>query len=218
MGHLEGRDSDARLRIKLRLHKHALYGDLSWMRTTPTGCGFRFEFLVGFQVLTEMVIFWDITPCSPSQINRHFEGRGHLCLQGQKICEARNLHGVSTVLRLWKRRQCFLQMPVDLGRIKGIISQKVEFSIYNLFVYGFFNDAASSSDGIMSDDRMWSWPNFRYNADISLVYWGKQWKLSNRLESVPTEIRTGHLPTAIQMHCFPSQLTLWVWITPKLVK
>jgi hypothetical protein len=42
------------------------------------------EDLVGFEVLTAVVmksnIFWDITPCSPLQVNRHFGGTYRLHL------------------------------------------------------------------------------------------------------------------------------------------
>jgi hypothetical protein len=49
---------------------------------------------VGFEVLTAVVmkspIFWDITPCSPLQLNRRFEGTCRLHLQGRKISQGRN--------------------------------------------------------------------------------------------------------------------------------
>jgi hypothetical protein len=39
-----------------------------------------------FEVLAEVVmrssIFWDITPCSPAKVNRRFEGKYILHLQG----------------------------------------------------------------------------------------------------------------------------------------
>jgi hypothetical protein len=54
----------------------------------------------------------------------------------------------------WSRRSSsILQTPVDFRRTKGILFLKVEFPIYILFAYGLFHDAASSSDGIVSDDR-----------------------------------------------------------------
>jgi hypothetical protein len=35
-------------------------------------------------------IFWDITPCSPLKINRHFGGTYRLHLHGRSISRARN--------------------------------------------------------------------------------------------------------------------------------
>jgi hypothetical protein len=49
---------------------------------------------VGFEVITAVVIksssFWDITPCSPLKVNRHFGGTCRLHLQGGRIRQARN--------------------------------------------------------------------------------------------------------------------------------
>jgi hypothetical protein len=59
---------------------------------------------------------------------------------------------------------------------------------------------------------MLSRTNFRYYVDIFLVYWGKQRKVSNMLDGVPTEIRTGNFPTAIQVCCYRNQFVLWFWI------
>jgi hypothetical protein len=35
-------------------------------------------------------IFWDITPCIPLKVNRHFGGTCHLHLQGRRKNQARN--------------------------------------------------------------------------------------------------------------------------------
>jgi hypothetical protein len=47
-----------------------------------------------FEVLTPVVIknsnFWDITPCSPSKVDRRFEGTCLLQLQSRIISRARN--------------------------------------------------------------------------------------------------------------------------------
>jgi hypothetical protein len=45
---------------------------------------------VGCEVLTAVVIFWDITPCSPLKVNRRFGGTCRLHLQGRIISQARN--------------------------------------------------------------------------------------------------------------------------------
>jgi hypothetical protein len=48
---------------------------------------------VGFEVLTAVVmkgtIFWDITPCSPLKVNRHFMSYQS---SGLKVSQARNQH------------------------------------------------------------------------------------------------------------------------------
>jgi hypothetical protein len=49
--------------------------------------------VVGFAVLTAVVmkssIFWDITPCSPFQVNRRFGGTYSLRLQGRRKTSVR---------------------------------------------------------------------------------------------------------------------------------
>jgi hypothetical protein len=49
---------------------------------------------VGFEVLTEVVmrgtILWDVSPCSPLKVNRHFGGTYLLHLLGQRISRARD--------------------------------------------------------------------------------------------------------------------------------
>jgi hypothetical protein len=39
-------------------------------------------------------IFWDITPCSPKEVNRHFEGIYRLHVQGGRVSQMRNQHKV----------------------------------------------------------------------------------------------------------------------------
>jgi hypothetical protein len=50
--------------------------------------------VVGLEVLTAVImkstIFWDVTPCSPSSVNRSFGETYRLHLQGRKISRARN--------------------------------------------------------------------------------------------------------------------------------
>jgi hypothetical protein len=53
---------------------------------------------VEFQVLTAVImnssIFWDIMPCSLVKDNQHFGGTYHIHLQGWRVSQARNQHGV----------------------------------------------------------------------------------------------------------------------------
>jgi hypothetical protein len=42
--------------------------------------------------LWRILIFWDITPCSPLKINRHSSGTCRLHLQGRSIIQAINQH------------------------------------------------------------------------------------------------------------------------------
>jgi hypothetical protein len=52
------------------------------------------NFVVGFEVLTAVVVkssvFWDITLCSPLQVNQRFGGTCFLFLQGERISQARH--------------------------------------------------------------------------------------------------------------------------------
>jgi hypothetical protein len=62
------------------------------------------DIVAGFEVLTtvvmENIIFWDITPCSPLKVSRHFGGKYHLHLRGPKVNqetyqhEARSKHSL----------------------------------------------------------------------------------------------------------------------------
>jgi hypothetical protein len=52
---------------------------------------------VGFKVLTAVVIFWDITPCSPFRVDQCSRGTCHLHLQHEG--------GITTC---WLLRNCFL--------------------------------------------------------------------------------------------------------------
>jgi hypothetical protein len=42
------------------------------------------------EVLRAVVIFWDITPCSPLEVKRRFEVTRRLHRQGRRISQARN--------------------------------------------------------------------------------------------------------------------------------
>jgi hypothetical protein len=62
---------------------------------------------VGFEVLTAVVmkctIFWDITPCSPSKVNRRFGGTCRFHFQSQRIRKARNQHEAGSKQEYYKR-------------------------------------------------------------------------------------------------------------------
>jgi hypothetical protein len=49
--------------------------------------------VVGFEVLTPVVIFWDITPCSPLKVNRRFGGIYRPHHHGRRISRARYQRG-----------------------------------------------------------------------------------------------------------------------------
>jgi hypothetical protein len=49
-------------------------------------CFLRFEILT--VVVMKSTVFWDITPCSPLKVNRHFGGKYRLHIQDRKISSA----------------------------------------------------------------------------------------------------------------------------------
>jgi hypothetical protein len=103
---------------------------------------------VGFEVLTAVVMksikFWDITPCSPSSVNRRFGGTYRLHLQGRKISWARNQRGrrwqapvgfevlTAVVMKstiFWDIKPC---SPLTLNGLHGVISQTIVRSACHL--------------------------------------------------------------------------------------
>jgi hypothetical protein len=63
----------------------------SWLESRP---GHQI-FCVGLEVLTAVImnyILWNITPCSPLNVNRHFGGTCRLHLHGRRISQARDQH------------------------------------------------------------------------------------------------------------------------------
>jgi hypothetical protein len=44
----------------------------------------------GLMIYIKSTIFWDITPCSPLNVNRRFGGTYRLYLQGRRISQTRN--------------------------------------------------------------------------------------------------------------------------------
>jgi hypothetical protein len=81
-------------------------------------------------------IFWDITPCSPLRVNRHYGGTCRLHLQDRRISQARNqrkgcgsacclLH-TGLILRSWRwRRYVPPKRRLTFNGLHGIISQKI---------------------------------------------------------------------------------------------
>jgi hypothetical protein len=50
----------------------------------------REEFCIKNGIILQSSIFWNITPCSPLDVNRRFGGTYHLHPQGRRISQARN--------------------------------------------------------------------------------------------------------------------------------
>jgi hypothetical protein len=70
--------------------------------------------------------FWDITPCSPSKVNRRFGGTCRLHLQGQRISQARSqCESQPTSRELSTCRLTF-------NELHGVISQKIVLFRNNL--------------------------------------------------------------------------------------
>jgi hypothetical protein len=88
---------------------------------------------VGFEVITAVVmkssVFWDITPCGPLKVNRHFGGTFRLHLHGRRISQARNQHEskwqAERILRPWRRQHVPPKRRLTFNRLHGVISQKI---------------------------------------------------------------------------------------------
>jgi hypothetical protein len=66
-------------------------------------------------------IFWDITPCSPLEVNRLFGGTYRLHLQGRRISRARN----QSKIRWQGRRYIPPKRRFTFNGLHGVISQKI---------------------------------------------------------------------------------------------
>jgi hypothetical protein len=119
-------------------------------------------YTAGFEVLTAVVmkstVFWDITPCSPLKVNRHFGGAYRLHLKGRTISQARYqrkagdkqrnqrenrgkqgsaCHLLSRwflfrLFRPWRwMRHVLPKLRLNFKIIHGVISQKI--AIFNLY-------------------------------------------------------------------------------------
>jgi hypothetical protein len=86
--------------------------------------------IVGFEVLTEVVmkstIFWDITPCSPLNINRRFGGT--YCLQPLLATCFHAGFLLSLFFSAWRwRRYVPPKLRLTLNGLHGVIFQKLVF-------------------------------------------------------------------------------------------
>jgi hypothetical protein len=95
---------------------------------------------VGFEVLTMVVvkstIFWDITPCSPLNVNRHFGGTYRLHLQGRKqiqqeisvmeaICSSESsVDTLTDYAALYPRRWYSCWRMLQTHRVLGSVSSR----------------------------------------------------------------------------------------------
>jgi hypothetical protein len=81
-----------------------LFSSTFWFATVSAITLQTYKECVGFGVLTAVVmktiIFWDITPRSPLNVNRRFGGIYLVHLQGRRISQARN-HSVCHLLSSW---------------------------------------------------------------------------------------------------------------------
>jgi hypothetical protein len=81
-----------------------------------------------------VLIFWDITPCSPSKFGRRFGGTYRLHFQGRRISRARNQRKgrwpAQLILRPWRwRRYVPPKRRLNFNRLHGVITQKIVFFI-----------------------------------------------------------------------------------------
>jgi hypothetical protein len=106
--------------------------------------------LVGFEVLTaavmKIIIFWDITPCSPLKVNWRFGRTFRLLLQGRGISQSRNQREAGGkqsspchLLHAWLifppsrwRRYVPPKRRLTSNRLHGVISQKIDLFNLNL--------------------------------------------------------------------------------------
>jgi hypothetical protein len=85
---------------------------------------------LGFSRRVKSTIFWDITPCSPLRVNRHFGGIYRLHFQGRKIIWARHQHESRWQAELWRWRWYVPpKRGLTLNELHGIMSQKTELFI-----------------------------------------------------------------------------------------
>jgi hypothetical protein len=82
--------------------------------------------------IIKSTIFWDITPCSPLNVNRRFGGTYRLHLQGRRISRERNQRErrcqepSRLILLPWRRRQYVTpKHRLIFNGLHGVISQKI---------------------------------------------------------------------------------------------
>jgi hypothetical protein len=109
---------------------------------------YRFTSYIEFEGITAMVmkssIFWDITPCSPLEVNRRLGGTCRFHLQGRIISQGRNQseswwqapYWFLAWLFIWSWRWRLHVAPkrsLTFNGLHGVISQKIElFTPYRL--------------------------------------------------------------------------------------
>jgi hypothetical protein len=75
-------------------------------------------------------IFWDVTPCSPLKVNRHFGGTCRLHLQQTSCYLLSRWFLARLILRPWRwRRHIPPKCRLTFNGLYGIISQKLELFI-----------------------------------------------------------------------------------------
>jgi hypothetical protein len=72
-------------------------------------------------VVIKSCIIWNITPCSPVEVNQHFEGTCHLYFLGSRVGQTKNQHkagskqiAYSSALKM--EATCSSEMLVDFHR------------------------------------------------------------------------------------------------------
>jgi hypothetical protein len=75
-------------------------------------------------------VFWDMTPCSPLKINRHFGGTYHLHLQGSSACHLLSpwLLACLPYSTVNMEAVCASETPVDFSGLYAVVSQKTQRS------------------------------------------------------------------------------------------
>jgi hypothetical protein len=109
------------------------------------GLFFKSGFEVIILVIMKGSIFWDITPCSPLNVNRRF-GRTHLHFVGRRISQLRNHHEAGSQLSLTnymtfplRRKNSFSSAPtfiLHIGTFQPIYLNKFTYchvSAYNKY-------------------------------------------------------------------------------------
>jgi hypothetical protein len=79
-------------------------------------------------------VFWDITPCCPLTVNRHFGGTRGLHLEGGKIREARNqceeVPSVKSACALGEIKSNILQPELENPEITSHEARSTFFSLH----------------------------------------------------------------------------------------
>jgi hypothetical protein len=108
------------------------------------------------------IIFWDITPCSPSSLNRHFGGTYRLHLQGRinrfSKPASKQVAGLLNLF-LWPWRLKGYVPPrrrLELSGLHGVISQKTILFFMIMFVVydavNISNYIASNGGGLANNE------------------------------------------------------------------